>query len=415
MESPDLETEQTTVKYTINVEDLFKRLQRAWNTGIITKDYNELGIQLQELELIELENKDEIKALPTISVDTRDIKECVPRLPKEGNIFEQLKQTLTNDTIPWISVLSFESDNCSVMMGKNNSMMTRIKEKSPDVFDFGCVSHLVNLCAVAGVKALLVSVDDILVDIYYHFHHSSKRKEQYKEFLDFCDIEPSYSNTQLQDGSVWKPVLTALFITGQLSPVISTPTVSLVSQFYCAVLKNMVTKFPFNDQVVSCLALLNPAERGNLDFNDTLKIVKRFPVLVPSTQFASFEEEFIDYQVTPADERPKFDTDTKVDSYWAAVLAMTNKITRTARFPLLTRVTRAMCCIPNSIADCEKVFSMVKKIHTEHKSSLNNSTLCDLLTTKINSDRACYQLKPDQYLLKTEKKACVAYNKDYGN
>ncbi|CAG2227250.1 unnamed protein product [Mytilus edulis] len=135
-------------------------------------------------------------------------------------------------------------------------------------------------------------------------------------------------------------------------------------------------KFPFNDPVVSCLAFLNPAERGNLDFNDTLKIVKRFPVLVPSTQFAALEEEFIDYQVTSADELPKFDSEQQ---------------------------------------DCERVFSMVKKIHTEHRASLDNSTLCDLLTTKINSDCACFQLKPDKDLLKTAKKACIAYNKDRGN
>ncbi|CAC5399071.1 unnamed protein product [Mytilus coruscus] len=100
-----------------------------------------------------------------------------------------------------------------------------------------------------------------------------------------------------------------------------------VRQFYCVVVKKMVTKFPFNDPVVLFLAFLNPAERGNLDFNDTLKI----------------------------------DTDTRVDSYWAAVSAMTNKITRTARFLLLTRVTRAIYFIPNSNADCERVFSMPRR------------------------------------------------------
>lgn len=71
----------------------------------------------------------------------------------------------------------------------------------------------------------------------------------------------------------------------------------------------------------------------------------------------------------------KFDTDTRVDFYWAAVTAMTNKITRTARVPLLTRVTRAIYCVPNSNADCES-FSMSKLIHIEHRTSLDNSTLC---------------------------------------
>ena len=57
--------------------------------------------------------------------------------------------------------------------------------------DMGCITHLANLCCVAGVKQLPLPVDDFLEDVYYHFHHSAKRKEQYKEFQDFVDIEPA--------------------------------------------------------------------------------------------------------------------------------------------------------------------------------------------------------------------------------
>ena len=63
------------------------------------------------------------------------------------------------------------SDNCSVMIGRKNSVLSRIKEKKPDVFDLGCVCHLANLCAVAGIKALEMPVEDLLIDIYYHFNH----------------------------------------------------------------------------------------------------------------------------------------------------------------------------------------------------------------------------------------------------
>ena len=76
------------------------------------------------------------------------------------------------------------------MTGKNNSVVTRIKEKTPSVFDIGCVCHLANLCAIAGVKAFTLLVEDLLVEVYFHFHHSSNRKERYKEFLDFTAREP---------------------------------------------------------------------------------------------------------------------------------------------------------------------------------------------------------------------------------
>lgn len=55
------------------------------------------------------------------------------------------------------------------MTGKNNSVVTRIKEKTPSVFDFGCVCHLANLCAVAGVKALALPIEDLLIEVFFSF------------------------------------------------------------------------------------------------------------------------------------------------------------------------------------------------------------------------------------------------------
>lgn len=51
--------------------------------------------------------------------------------------------------------------------------------------------HLAALCAAAGLKKLPVSVDDLLIDIYYHFKHSSKRCEEFTIVLkDFDGIAP---------------------------------------------------------------------------------------------------------------------------------------------------------------------------------------------------------------------------------
>ena len=54
------------------------------------------------------------------------------------------------------------------MVEKRNSVVTKIKEKN-SVFDIGCVCHLANLSTVAGVKALPVPVEDLLVDVFYLF------------------------------------------------------------------------------------------------------------------------------------------------------------------------------------------------------------------------------------------------------
>ena len=39
------------------------------------------------------------------------------------------------------------------------------------------------------MKTLPIKVDELLVDIYYHFHHSVKRVESLKDFSDFCSTE----------------------------------------------------------------------------------------------------------------------------------------------------------------------------------------------------------------------------------
>lgn len=40
--------------------------------------------------------------------------------------------------INWTKCIAFSSDSASVMMGKNNSIFTRIAESSPDVYPVGC-------------------------------------------------------------------------------------------------------------------------------------------------------------------------------------------------------------------------------------------------------------------------------------
>lgn len=73
--------------------------------------------------------------------------------------------------IPWENCIGYSSDNASVMTGRSNSVLSRLREKNPAVFNLGCVCHLANLCAQAGIKALPLPVEDLLVDVYFHFYH----------------------------------------------------------------------------------------------------------------------------------------------------------------------------------------------------------------------------------------------------
>ena len=76
--------------------------------------------------------------------------------------------------IPWNNLISYASDTASVMVGKYYSVLSRLLSKQPKLFRLGCLCHLGALCpAAAGPKKLPVSLDELLIDIFYHFKHSS--------------------------------------------------------------------------------------------------------------------------------------------------------------------------------------------------------------------------------------------------
>ena len=76
------------------------------------------------------------------------------------------------------------------MVGKRNSVLSRVREATGGyVFDFGCASHIVNLCASSLVKALHFQVEELLIDTYHFFYGSSKRHEEYKQIQVFTGVE----------------------------------------------------------------------------------------------------------------------------------------------------------------------------------------------------------------------------------
>lgn len=73
-------------------------------------------------------------------------------------LFQALDSTLQTRAIPWANVIGFASDTASVMVGKRNSVLSRVIQKQGDVFSMGCVCHLAALCAAAALKKLPFSI-----------------------------------------------------------------------------------------------------------------------------------------------------------------------------------------------------------------------------------------------------------------
>lgn len=105
--------------------------------------------------------------------------------------------------------------------------------------------------------------------------------------------------------------------------------------------------------------------------------------------------EFLDYRAASDDQLPTFDPHecAAIDHFWAA-MAELYAVTDldTLRFGVLSKLAKVLL-LPHSNADPERLFSMVRKIETELRQNLDPSTVCDLLSVKVNNDCSCYQNK----------------------
>ncbi len=121
----------------------------------------------------------------------------------------------------------------------------------------------------------------------------------------------------------------------------------------------------------------------------------------------------MDFQLSPADlpspsvykaadctERPR------VGSFWSAVERI-RTLDGKSRFSKLCMLMYGLLSIPCSNADPERGFSMLRKIHTDQRSNLDQSTVIALMTIKYNCDDCCHDMTIDKELLSQCKKATV--------
>ena len=110
-------------------------------------------------------------------------------------IFTAIDEAFENEPweIPWESCVSLSVDNTNTMIGKNNSIASRFLEKNENVFIAGCPCHLAHIAASNAhddfCEYISLNVEDVMVDLFYWFDKSAKRKGKLKEYFEFCDQE----------------------------------------------------------------------------------------------------------------------------------------------------------------------------------------------------------------------------------
>ena len=101
-------------------------------------------------------------------------------------IFAAIYKAFANNGILWDKCISLGFDNTSVNIGKHHSLITNAREKTDEIILMGCPCHMAHDTARHATKAfekfVIFNAEELLVDSYFHFDYSSKRKNLLLEF-----------------------------------------------------------------------------------------------------------------------------------------------------------------------------------------------------------------------------------------
>jgi hypothetical protein len=161
------------------------------------------------------------------------------------------------------------------------------------------------------------------------------------------------------------------------------PFFTAVRKFYLASIKKMIKKFPFSDTILKDLGILQPDKAGSYSAGTLQRLAKRFPQigLSDSASLDKLEEEFNDFILSPND-LPLIDTyhvSKTVEKpcagpFWCK-LGKIKTLDGELRFSTLCQLAAGFLTIPCSNADAERGFSILRKVHTDPRSTLSQSTI----------------------------------------
>ena len=118
---------------------------------------------------------------------------CLSKSSRSPGIFFFTDSAMAKYEIPCSNCIATGVDNISANIGRHKSLIVEARKKNEHIVLMGCPCHIAHNTARKSIKAFCnhllehFDVEKLLVDIYFDFDHSSKRKNLLAEFNSFCD------------------------------------------------------------------------------------------------------------------------------------------------------------------------------------------------------------------------------------
>ena len=106
----------------------------------------------------------------------------------------------------------------------------------------------------------------------------------------------------------------------------------------------------------------------------------------------------MDFQLSPADlpslsmyKAAGLTQKPRVGNFWFAV-KRTKTLDGESRFSTLCRLMHELLSVPCSNADSERSYSVIRKFHTDQRSSRDQSAVIALMTMNFTCDNCCHSM-----------------------
>ncbi len=127
---------------------------------------------------------------------TRFLGMCTTTASTAGALYDvvngKLSELLDTEN-PWKHCTSVAVDNTSVNIGIHNSLKSRVLQKNCAISLNSCPCHMIHNAAQKAAGAFFChtkfDIEDFMVDLYYWFEKSTKRKNCLRSYCEFCDQE----------------------------------------------------------------------------------------------------------------------------------------------------------------------------------------------------------------------------------
>ena len=150
-----------------------------------------------------------------------------------------------------------------------------------------------------------------------------------------------------------------------------------VKEFYHEAVRKMLDKFPFHNETIRDLAILDPRNRLSVTAASVSRLVRRFMQGTTVDDHDQLQKELRDFKSMPENQLPDVDIANPcgLDNFWADMSDIKQPGNlEEKRFQQLSDLCKVLLVLPHSTADPERLFSMIKKIETDQRNSLSPST-----------------------------------------